>query len=317
MKIIAFETRNDESEYFAAVEKEKGIELKLIPQRLTIANKNLLEGFQGVSILGHSEVNIEMLDTMKSYGISRLSTRTIGLNHIDVNYAKSIGIEVTNSTYDPACVAEFAIMMMLMSLRKYKQAMFRANVNDYSLKGLQGKELKNCKVGIIGTGGIGLEVIKILNGFGCEVLAYSPSLKKKNNLGGLASVVDYDALLQESDIISLHLPLNDNTHHMINQQAIDKMKDGVILINCSRGGLMDVNGLIRGIETRKISALALDVFENESEIYHFDRRLDIISNKDMAYLRQFPNVIMTQHIAFYTESSIESMVRVSLDNLTK
>ena len=204
-------------------------------------------------------------------------------------------------------------MLILMTLRNYKPALYRINVNDYSLNGLIGKELHDMTVGIIGTGKIGAAVIQNLSGFGCKILAHSRH--EDENVKKYATYVDMDTIYSECDIISFHTPLNDATYHMVNKRTIAKMKKGVILINCARGELMNINDITKGIEDEQIGALALDVFENENGIYHHDRKTDIIKNKDMAYLRQFPNVIMTQHMAFYTEQAVVSMVHCGLESL--
>ena len=317
MKIVAYETRSDEQVHFDRIKERLGVQVFNTPEILSAKSIQLTEGAEGVSILGHSIINKQIIDALVTNDVKHISTRTIGMNHIDLEYARQKGIRVTNSSYEPDCVAEYTVMMMLMSLRKYKQAMFRGNVNDYSLAGLQGREIKHCTVGVMGTGSIGKAVIQLLHGFGCKILAYSPTGKTKPEIEQYAQFVDLDTLYKESDIITLHIPLLEGTRHIINKASLKKMKNGVAIINCSRGELIEINALIEAMESSKISSLALDVFEDESGIYHHDRRLDIIANRNMAYLRQFPNVVMTQHMAFYTDSTTESMVRCSLENLIK
>ena len=196
--------------------------------------------------------------------------------------------------------------MILLCLRNYKQALWRTQCNDYSLDGLQGRELKDLTVGILGTGRIGATVAKELSGFGCRLIAYdvheNPSLK------GLVTYLSLDDVYAQADILTLHMPLFDSTYHMINKESIAKMKDGVVIVNCARGALSDVHALIEGIESQKIGALGIDVLENEEEIVHKNLKTDIISNRDMAYLRQFKNVVHTQHMAFYTDAAVRSMV---------
>ncbi|WP_160680118.1 D-isomer specific 2-hydroxyacid dehydrogenase family protein [Clostridium sp. C8-1-8] len=313
MKFIAYDTRDDERNAFEELSKKLNIEIKLILEGLNINNIDLAKDFDGVTILGHSKVDSVILDKLKEFKINYLSTRTVGYNHIDIDYAKTLGIKVSNSYYAPNGVADYTVMLILMCIRHYKQAMFRGNVNDYSLKGLQGKEMKDLTIGVIGTGKIGATVIDNLKGFGSKILAYDKYENEK--VKQKATYVDLDTLYKESDVITLHTPLLDSTYHMINTEALAKMKDNVVLINCARGELMHIPDLITGVETRKIGALGLDVFENEEGIYHLDRRTDIISNRDMAYLRQFPNVIMTQHMAFYTDAAVTSMVCSSVNSL--
>lgn len=219
-------------------------------------------------------------------------------------------MKIANSNYPPTGVADYTVMLILMSLRHYKQAMWRGHVNDYSLSGLMGRELHELKVGIIGTGRIGQSVIKNLYGFGCKLLAYD--MYENEEVKKYAEYTDLDTIISSCDVISIHTPLIDSTYHLIDQEKINRMKNGVVLVNCARGELMDIDALIDGIESQKISALALDVIEGEDGIYHEDKRSDIISNQKMAYLRQFPNVIMTQHMAFYTDIAVESMVKCSV-----
>lgn len=306
MKIYAFEVRDDEREYFKELSETPGIELELHPEGLTGPAISKLEPGCGVTILGMYNYRKPELDMMKERGVLFLSTRTIGYNHIDIDYARQIGLHVCNACYDPHSVADYTIMMILLCLRNYKQALWRTQVNDFSLPGLIGRELKDLTVGIIGTGQIGSTVIKELSGFGCRILACSRH--ENPEVADLAEYVPLETLYRESDVISLHLPLTPETHHMINTGTLSLMKKGVVLINCARGALTDIKALISGIESEQIGALGLDCIEYEEDIVHKDLRTDIFSNQDMAYLRQFKNVIHTQHMAFYTDSAVKSMV---------
>jgi lactate dehydrogenase-like 2-hydroxyacid dehydrogenase len=317
MRIIAFDTRFDELVHFDKIKQCLNLDVVYTEDAITKENIHLTEGAYGISVLAYTLIDKEIIDTLRYNGVRHISTRTIGMNHINVAYAEEQGMIVTNSSYKPDGVAEFTLMMMLLSLRKYKAAMFRGNVNDYSLIGLDGKEIKGSTVGVIGTGSIGAAVIRLLSSFGCKILAYSPTGRVKSELQQYAEFVDLDTIFVNSDIITLHVPLMETTTHIINKEALVKMKPGVTLVNCSRGELMEIDALIEGIEAKKIGALALDVFEDEAGIYHQDRRTDIIANRNMAYLRQFPNVVMTQHMAFFTDNSIESMVRCSLESFVK
>jgi len=313
MKIIAFEVRDDEQAEFRKMEQKYGMTIQKVEEALSQENITLVEGYEGISTLGYTKWDRQLLDAVREKGIRYISTRTIGYNHIDVSYAKEIGLHVCNANYPADGVAEFTLMLMLLALRNYKPAMWRQNVNDYSLFGLNGREITNQTVGIVGTGRIGKRVIELLQGFGCKILAYNRHAMKE--LEEMVTYVDLDTLYRESDMISIHLPLKEETYHMINSDTIAKMKDGVVLINTARGELMDIQALTQGIETEKIGALGLDVFENENGIYHADLKTDIIKNRDMVYLRQFPNVVMTQHMAFYTDTNIKSMVDCGIEGI--
>ena len=313
MKIYAFEVRDDEREYFHTAGARTKTEIVLDPGVLTSDKIPWLEPGCAVSVLGMHHYGQLELDLLKKQGVHCLSTRTIGYNHIDIDYARRIGIHVCNAQYDPTGVADYTIMMILLCLRNYKQALWRTQVNDYSLNGLIGRELKDLTVGIIGTGSIGSTVIRELSGFGCRILCSSRS--ENDSVKQFAQYVPLETLYRESDIISLHVSLVPETYHMINTETLSQMKKGVVLINCARGSLMDMKSLITGIESEQIGALGLDCMEDEEHIVHKDLKTDIFSNRDMAYLRQFKNVIHTQHMAFYTDSAVRSMVECGICGL--
>ena len=310
MKILAFEVRDDEKKGLMETAQELGVELELSSEVPCMENVELVNGFEGVSILGQGDINSELLSAWKKQGVDYVSTRTIGYNHIDVENARKIGIRVCNARYAPNGVADFTVMLMLMCLRNYKQALWRGQVNDFSLWGLQGKEMRSLTVGVMGTGRIGQAVIQNLRGFDCKILAYDPH--PKADLMDVAEYVSLEELYRSADIITLHMPLVPATKYIINRESISMMKPGVIIINCARGPLADPDALIEGIESEKIGALGLDVIDGEEGITHVDHRVDIISNQKMAYLRQFRNVVMTQHMAFYTEEAVASMARCGI-----
>ncbi len=313
MRIAVFEVRNDERTKLKEIEKNNPVKLTLIEGVLDKSTINLAKGCLGVSILGHSTLDKKLLQGLSELGVKYISTRTIGYNHIDVKAGKELGLRICNSCYPPQGVAEFTMMLMLLTLRNYKPAMWRQNINDYSLGGLAGRELGQQTVGIIGTGRIGMEVIKMLSGFGCKILANS--IWESEEVKKYAEYVTLEELLKNSDVISLHIPLTSENYHMINHKTVSLMKKGVILINTARGELMDIKALTKGIENQRIGALGLDVFEKEEGIYHADRKTDIIKNRDMVYLRQFPNVVMTQHMAFYTNVNVNSMAEYGIKGL--
>lgn len=310
MKILAFEVRDDEKKGLMETAQELGVELELSSEVPCMENVELVNGFEGVSVLGQGDINSELLSAWKKQGVDYVSTRTIGYNHIDVENARKIGIRVCNARYAPNGVADFTVMLMLMCLRNYKQALWRGQVNDFSLWGLQGKEMRSLTVGVMGTGRIGQAVIQNLRGFDCKILAYDPH--PKADLMDVAEYVSLEELYRSADIITLHMPLVPATKYIINRESISMMKPGVIIINCARGPLADPDALIEGIESEKIGALGLDVIDGEEGITHVDHRVDIISNQKMAYLRQFRNVVMTQHMAFYTEEAVASMARCGI-----
>lgn len=310
MKIKVFELRDDERAAYDRVvgELPAGCEVAWSADTLTSATLDMLDGAEGVVIVNKSPLDAGMLRELHDRGVRYVATRSIGFNHIDIDAAKELGIHVCNTTYPPYGVAEFAVMLMLMALRNYKPAMWRQQVNDYSLAGLRGRELRTLTVGVMGTGRIGRAVIDYLRGFGCKILAYDPFPSEELAARGDVTYVGLDELYTKSDLVTVHIPLMESTRGIIDREAIAKMRDGVVLVNVSRGELMDVDALVEGIESEKIGALAMDVFPEEDGIYHVSRTQDILANRNMAYLRQFPNVILTQHIAFYTDIDVDSMV---------
>lgn len=307
MKLKVYEIREDEMVALDALRSRISAELEVEPDVLTATEAASLNGFDAVVISGKTEVTADVLDALVASGVRCLTTRTVGTDHIDTAYARKVGVSVRNTGYPPEGVAEFAVMLMLMVLRKYKPALWRQQVNDYSLGGLQGRELGNLTVGIVGTGRIGKQVAHILNGFGSHILGYDPYPSEEARSLGV-EYVPLSELYERSDLISLHVPLTPENEGMIDDAAIAQMRDGVVLVNVSRGELVDISALTRGIESQKIGALAMDVFAGEIGIYHESRVNDIIKNRDMAYLRQFPNVVLTQHMAFYTDTNVRSMV---------
>ncbi len=315
LHIVAFEVREDEKKEFCVLAEELGVQITCTEEVPSTKNVDLLDGCVGVSILGQGAIRGELLDLWREMGIRYLSTRTIGYDHIDIQHAERNGIRVCNARYAPNGVAEFTVMLMLMSIRNCKQAMWRSRVNDFSLSGLMGRELKDLTVGVLGTGQIGQKVVELLSGFGCRILAYNHS--EKAAVKRYAAYVDLDTIFRESDVITLHLPATPETYHIINGESIAKMRDHVVLINCSRGELMDTHALVDGIESEKIGAIGMDTIEGENVMVHCDRRSDIIANRDLFYLQQFRNVVLTQHMAFYTDAAVRDMVRCGVEGIVR
>ncbi|MGN0340491.1 MAG: NAD(P)-dependent oxidoreductase [Lachnospira sp.] len=312
-KIYAYEVRQDEEKYLKSLASEHEIEIVCSPKHLTLEEIPQLETGSGITVLGMSHYGEAEMSALAQREIHYLSTRTIGYNHIDLDAAKRWGIHVCNARYAPNGVADYTVMMILLCLRNYKQALWRMQVNDFSLPGLLGKEMKDLTIGIIGTGRIGIQVMKNLSGFGCRILCYGRHRNPEAEVCG--EYVSLEELYRQSDVISLHLALTPDTYHIINQESISHMKDGVVLINCARGGLMDIGALIDGIEKEKIGALGLDTVEEEEEIVHRDLKTDIFADRNIAYLRQFKNVVYTYHMAFYTDAAVKSMAECGIQGI--
>lgn len=313
MKIYVYDMVDFEVELLRELQKEGEEELILSSDRLTLETLERARDADGISVIGYSKVDRPILDRMKEYGILHLSTRTIGFDHIDVAYAKKIGIHVYNAFYQPNNVADFTVMMMLVMLRKAKVSICRALVNDFSLDGLQGREMRSLTIGVIGTGKIGATVIRNLSGFGCRILAYDPYPNPA--VEQLAEYVDLDSLYAQSDIVTLHIPLTTTNYHMINSYTIHKMKKGVILINTARGQLIDTPALIEALEEEYVGGAAIDTVEEEVGIMHVHVGTQIVNKRDLLYLKQFPNVLYTQHYAFFTKEATESMTRSGITSI--
>ena len=310
IKMLVYNYRDfDEKQYFDQYADEFGIEIKHVPFSPSMENVSLAEGCQCLNIIT-TPLTSEMLEKYHALGIRYIVTRTIGYDHIDVETAKRLGICIANTPYGPEGVAEFALMLMLMAIRKARSIEHRFYGQDYTLKGLMGKQLSGMTVGIIGAGSIGMALIKLLEGFKCRVLVYSPS--RKSELPSYAEYAQMDEVLSISDIISLHAPSNDKTYHMISKEQINIMKDGVVIVNTARGALLDTNAVIDGLDSGKIAGLGLDVIEDEFDLVYYDHREEVMNKKQLYLLRSYPNVTMTHHMAFYTEQTIETMVRDSL-----
>ncbi|MBP1736400.1 MAG: alpha-keto acid dehydrogenase [Oscillospiraceae bacterium] len=313
MKIFVYNLREyDEKAYFDRFCKENGCEYDYTAQPPSLDTVSLARGYDAVNIIT-TPMDAALLECFHKLGIRYISTRTIGYDHIDINKARELGIKVANIAYSPNSVANYAIMLMLMACRNITHILKRADVQDYTLKGKLGKELSNCTVGVIGTGKIGSTVLKHLHGFGCRLLAYGTH--PNQSVTQYAQYAPLEILFQQCDILTLHTPLIPDTFHMINKQSISAMKDGVILINTARGALIDTAALIEGLDQHKIGFAALDVIENERNLYYLNRMNEVIGNHDLAILSSYPNVIVTPHTAFYTEEAVSNMVENSIKSL--
>ena len=315
MKIFVYAMREyDELKYFEEYKKSLVFEYSYTTEYPSLENAELAKGYDGINIITN-HINKELLDKYKALGIKYIATRTIGYEHIDTKYAKSIGIKVCNVTYSPNSVANYTIMMMLMACRKMSYILNKANIQDFSLHGKIGKEISCCTIGIIGTGRIGSTVIKHLSSFGCKILAYD--IYPKKEISDFATYTDLDTIYKNSHIISLHAPATCENYHMINKDAFNIMKDDVIIINAARGSLIDTKALIDALKNKKVGFAALDTIEYEKGLYYFNLEKEIISNDDRAILLSFPNVILSPHMAFYTEEAVSNMVGNSVKGLIK
>lgn len=310
MKVFVYSMRAfDELPDFERFCAKYQVEWSYTEETPCMDNLEKARGYDVVNIIT-TVIDRDMIDGWHACGVKCIATRTIGYDHIDWAYAKSLGMGVIHITYSPASVADYTIMMMLMGCRRIKHIMERAAVQDYTLKGKIGRELPDCTVGIIGTGKIGSMVIRHLSGFGCRILAYD--ICKNSEIGGCAEYTTLERIWEECDIISLHAPATGENYHMVDAAAIARMKQGVMLINCARGSLIDTEALIAGIESGKIGFAGLDVIEQESGLYYFNRMGEPLNNPQLAVLRSYANVLVTPHTAFYTDRAVADMVENSI-----
>ena len=277
----------------------------------TLENAALAAGYDAVSVTP-CDMSAPMVQRFHELGVKYICCRSIGYDHVDREEARKLGMKVANVDYPPNGVANFAIMLMMMSLRKAGHILKRGEAQDYSLQGKIGRDISGCTVGVIGTGRIGCTVLQHLTGFGCRLLAYD--LYPNEDVKKIAEYVPLETLFEQCDVITLHTNATEENHHLINAEAIAKMKPGVVIINTARGKLIDSDALIAGLESGKVGAAALDVLENENGLYYYNRMGDVIPNPELALLRSMPNVTLTDHTAFYTEEDVESMVRGVLES---
>jgi D-specific alpha-keto acid dehydrogenase len=272
------------------------------------ANSELAFGNRCVSVGHKTQVTNRTLLALSQAGVEYLSTRSVGDNHIDVNYAESIGITVGTVAYSPESVADYTLMLILMAVRNAKSVIRRADVHDYRLSDVRGKELRDLTVGVIGTGRIGAAVMERLRGFGCRIVAHDHRPKTS------ARYVPLDELLEQSDVVTLHTPLNADTRHLVNRRRVEQMKLGAFVVNTGRGGLLDTEALIEALESGRLGGAALDVLEGEEGVFYADFSSTPIDSGPLTRLQQLPNVIVSPHTAYYTDHALSDIVENSIVN---
>lgn len=287
------------------------VEIKYFESKLNPDSASLAKGFDVVCAFVNDNINNQTIDKLHELGIEVLLMRSAGYNNVDVKSAyKKIHI-LRVPAYSPNAVAEHAMALLLSLNRHIHKAYVRTRDFNFNLQGLTGFDLVNKTIGVIGTGKIGYTFIKICLGFGMKVIAYDPYPNSSLNI----NYVSLEELFKESDIISLHCPLTDETKHMINHDSINKMKDNVVIINTSRGGLIDTKALLEGLKERKIKAAGLDVYEEESNLFFEDNSNEIIDDDILQIIISLPNVIITSHQGYLTEEALDNIAKVTLDNL--
>ncbi|MBT2161599.1 2-hydroxyacid dehydrogenase [Zobellia laminariae] len=315
MKIAIFNVHNWEKDYLQNASNGKHT-LKMFDTYLTLDTVDLAKDCDAICIFTEDNASAPILDRLHELGVKYVALRSAGFNNIDVPHAKKLGIRMARvPEYSPYAIAEFTVGVMLALNRKLVRTHYRIMEMNFSLNGLVGFDMNGKTVGIIGTGKIGRVVAKILHGFGCKLLLYDifedKSLVEKYD----ATYTDLDSLCKQSDIITLHAPLNAETHHLIDEARIADMKKGVMLINAGRGGLVKTIDVINGLKSGQIGYFGMDVYEEEKGLYFEDHSEDILQDDSMARLMTLRNVLISSHQAFLTDTALNNISRITFDNL--
>lgn len=311
MKIAVFDAKDYDIRSLSACGEKHGIEFKFFETRLSEDTAELAKGFGGVCVFVNDTVNAAVIDRLYEMGVRIIALRCAGYNNVDIEHCFGKIHVVHVPAYSPYAVAEHTAALLLTSVRRIHKAYNRTREFNFSLSGLTGFDLHGKTVGVVGTGKIGSAFIEICKGFGMRVLAYD---KFPRTDAGF-TYVPLDTLFAESDVISLHCPLTEDTFHLIDREAIKKLKKSVVLLNTSRGALIDSEALLEGIKQRQIGAACLDVYEEEADVFFQDFSGHIVSDDTLARLISMPNVIVTSHQAFLTDEALENIAETTAQNL--
>ena len=313
IKIAFFDTQDYDKASFDSRNVNNEFDITYFETRLTKDTVNLCKGFDTVCAFVNDEICEEVIDALVSFDIKILALRCAGYNNVDITYAKDKIHVVRVPAYSPYAVAEHAMALLLTSIRRIHKGYIRTRDFNFSLKGLTGFDLNGKTVGVVGAGRIGRVFINICKGFGMHVLVHDRH--QDESLG--VEFVELDELFKRSDVISFHCPLTNENRHIVNKKSIKTMKTGVVIINTSRGGLINSEDLLEGIKTRKIGAACLDVYEEESNVFYHDYSNHIVADDTLVRLISMPNVIVTSHQAFLTKEALFNIADTTLNNISK
>ncbi len=315
MKTAVFNTKPYDRKFLEEANKSFGHELVFFEPHLTPETCKLAFGFEAICVFVNDRLDKNILTLLAEHGTRLIALRCAGFNNIDIKAAGELGLTIARvPAYSPHGVAEHAVALILALNRKIYRAHHRVREGNFSIDGLLGFELYGKNVGVIGTGKIGTNLARIMQGFGCNILAYDPVENPDCQKIGV-KYSSLDELFAQSDIISLHLPLVKDTYHIIDASALAKMKPGVMLINTSRGGLINTAAVVEGLKSGKVGYLGLDVYEEEEEIFFEDLSGDILQDDTFARLLTFPNVVITGHQAFFTHTALKNIAETTLQNI--
>ena len=317
MKIAFFDAKPYDKPSFDKFGAEKGIQFKYFETKLSEDTVNLANGYDGVCVFVNDTVNAPVIDRLAEMGVRFVALRCAGFNNVDCRHAFGKVHIMRVPAYSPYAVAEHAMAMLLTSIRRIHKAYIRTRDFNFSLSGMTGFDLHGKTVGVVGTGRIGRVFIDICRGFGMKVLAYDKYPAEGLDNGDTVRYAALDELFANSDIISLHCPLTEDTYHLIDDEALQKCKRGVVILNTSRGALVDAEALLNGIKSRKVGAACLDVYEEESEFFFEDFSGHILEDDVLARLISMPNVIVTSHQAFLTEEALSNIAETTVNNIVE
>jgi D-lactate dehydrogenase len=314
MNVAVFSTKDYDRTFLTAANAGRH-DLTYFEPRLTTDTVSLVEGHDAVCAFVNDHLGRDVLETLAAHGIELVALRSAGFNHVDLEAAEALELTVARvPAYSPHAVAEHALALVLTLNRKTNRAYNRVRESNFSLEGLMGFDLHGKTVGVVGTGKIGRIFARIMKGIGCRVLAFDPY--PTSEVEDYAEYVSRPTLFQESDIVSLHCPLTPETYHLVDRATIAQMKDGVMLINTSRGALIDTRAVVEGLKNRSIGHLGLDVYEEEENLFFEDLSSRVIQDDVFMRLLTFPNVLITGHQAFFTEEALENIAETTLANVT-
>jgi D-lactate dehydrogenase len=315
MKTAMFSTRSYDINHFQPLLNADNIEFKYFDTQLNLQTAQLAQGFDAVCAFVNDDLSAPVLNKLAELGVKIVAMRCAGFNNVDIAAAKDLGITVVRvPAYSPEAIAEHSISLMMTLNRRIHKAYMRTRDANFSLEGLVGFNMFGKTVGVIGTGRIGVATMAILKGFGCKILAYDP-YQSEHAIKLGAEYVELQELYAQSDIISLHCPLTAENHHLLNSEAFAQMKDGVMIINTSRGGLLNAPDAIEALKSGRIGALGLDVYEEEESLFFGDHSSEIIADDTFRRLSACHNVIFTGHQAFLTKEALTSIAQTTIDNL--
>ena len=317
MKIAFFDTKPYDKTYFEKYAKQGEVAFKFFEAKLNEDTVELCRGFDGACVFVNDTVSAPVIDRLSELGVKILALRCAGFNNVDMKHAFGRIHVVRVPAYSPYAVAEHTMALLLTSIRRIHKAYIRSRDFNFSLNNMTGFDLHGKTVGVIGTGRIGRVFIDICRGFGMKVLCYDKFPAQGLDNGDTVRYVEPDELFASSDIISLHCPLTEETYHIIDEAALDKCKKGVVLLNTSRGALVDAEALLAGIKSRKVGAACLDVYEEESDLFFEDNSGHILEDDTLARLISMPNVIVTSHQAFLTEEALSNIAETTVNNIVE